>query len=108
MADPIPNPLKTLLDQRWLVGHMDGPIDDRWRHLIAEAGYPNEILDARKLVQARIDEILAEPIDVDRLIRYQRMTKSERTWMIHPRKKFIEFLRYLHQLCDEPRFTGEP
>jgi hypothetical protein len=107
MPDLVPHPLEILLSNRWIVNHLEGPIDERWRDLIAEAGYSNKILDARKVIQAEIDEILGEPIDVDRLIRYQRMTQSEHTWMMHPRKKFIEFLRYIHRLCDQPRLTGE-
>jgi hypothetical protein len=81
---------------------MDGDVDVRWRYLMSVAGFPMRIRDARKHIQAEIDLVLSEPIDVDRLIHYQRQTASNQTRMISPRKRFVALLRHLHSLCDLP------
>lgn len=103
-----PSPLETLLHDYWQIFHMDGDIDFRWRYLISVAGFPMRIRDARKHIQTEIDAVLSEPIDVDRLVHYQRLSTSNNARMIAPRKRFIALLRHLHGLCDLPLVEDWP
>lgn len=105
---PPPSPLETLLRDYWQIFHMNGDVDSRWRYLISVSGFPMRTRDARKHLQAEIDATLSEPIDVDRLIHYQRLSASNNAHMIAPRKRFIALLRHLHGLCDLPLVEDWP